>query len=124
MHQSFLLSRPRKKIRVFTMEKLNMVGRSENVFILLKILYGDYIMEKKIGSAAKNRDGRMIVNRHTFFLGPILFGLLHLFRSAQLFYLFSESATKIYGQSGNLKHLFLGLIFKNADFLFITLGQH
>ena len=33
---SFLLSRPRKKICVFTMEKLNRVSRSENVFILLK----------------------------------------------------------------------------------------
>ena len=44
-------------------------------------------------------------------------------RSAQLFYLFSESATKIYGRSGNLKHFFLGLIFRNADFLFIMLGQ-
>ena len=39
MHQSFLLSRPRKKICVFTMEKLNRVGRSENVFILFKKKY-------------------------------------------------------------------------------------
>ena len=42
-------------------------------------------MEKKtLGSAAKNREGRMIVNRHTFFFGPILFGLLHLFHLALL----------------------------------------
>ena len=33
--------------------------------------------------------------------------------------LFSESAPKIYGLSRNLKHFFLGLIFRNADFLFI-----
>ena len=41
-------------------------------------------MEKKnfrVGS--KKWDGRMIVNRHTFF-GPILFGLLHLFHLALL----------------------------------------
>ena len=51
----------------------------------LKNLYGDNIMEKKtLGSAAKNRDGRMIVNRHTLFFGPILFGLLHLFHLALL----------------------------------------
>ena len=65
------------------MEKLNRVGRLENVFILLKILYGDNRMEKKIRLAAKNRDGRMIVNKHTFF-GPIHFGLLHLFHLALL----------------------------------------
>ena len=29
------------------MEKLNRVGRSENLFILFKILYGDNKMEKK-----------------------------------------------------------------------------
>ena len=37
--------------------------------------------KKKIGLAAKNRDGRMIVNKHTFFC-PIHFGLLHLFHFA------------------------------------------
>ena len=48
MHQSFLLSRPRKKICVYyCMEKLNRVDRLENVFILLKILYGDNRKEKK-----------------------------------------------------------------------------
>ena len=52
----------------YCMEKLNRVDRLENVFILLKILYGDNRKEKKnLGSAAKNRDGRMIVNKHTFF---------------------------------------------------------
>ena len=35
-----------------------------------------------LGSAAKNRDGRMIVNKHTSFFGPIHFGLLHLFHLA------------------------------------------
>ena len=42
MHQSFLLSRPRKNMCVYyCMEKLNRVGRSENVFILLKkIIWG------------------------------------------------------------------------------------
>ena len=50
------------------MEKLNRVSRSENVFILLKkIIWGQYNGKKTLGSAAKNRDGRMIVNRHTFF---------------------------------------------------------
>ena len=88
----------------------------------------------------------MIVNKHTFFC-PIHFGLLHLFHLALLgqetkivvtcvpgslpktirigrSILFSESAPKLYGLSGNLKHFFLGLIFRNADFLFIMLGQH
>ena len=40
------------------------------------------IIERKkitLGSAAKNGDGRMIVNNHTFFFGPIHIGLLHLF---------------------------------------------
>ena len=37
MHQSFLLSRPRKKMCVYyCMEKLNRVDRLENVFILLE----------------------------------------------------------------------------------------
>ena len=45
-------------------------------------------------------------------------------QSTQIFFLFSESAPKIYGLSGNLKHFFLGLIFRNADFLFTMLGQH
>ena len=43
-------------------------------------------MEKKkktLGLAAKNRDGRMIVNKHTLF-GPIHFDLLHLFHLALL----------------------------------------
>ena len=52
----------------YWMEKLNRVGRLENVFILLKFLYGDNRKEKKtLGSAAKNGDGRMILNKHTFF---------------------------------------------------------
>ena len=92
----------------------------------------------------------MIVNKHTFFLpytfwfvSFISFGLvrprknivvtcvsgslpktIRIGQSTQLFILFSESAPKIYGLSGNLKHFFLGLIFRNADFLFIMLGQH
>ena len=50
-----------------------------------KILYGDNRKEKKnLGSAAKNRDGRMIVNKHTIFFCPIHFGLLHLFHLALL----------------------------------------
>ena len=50
-----------------------------------KILYGENRKEKKtLGSAAKNGDGRMIVNKHTFFFGPIHFGLLHLFLLALL----------------------------------------
>ena len=55
---------------MYIRQKLNRVGRSENVFILLRILYGDNIMKKKkktLGSSAKNGDGRKIVNRHTFF---------------------------------------------------------
>ena len=68
----------------YCMEKLNRVGRLENNFILLKNLYGDNRKEKKtLGSAAKNGDGRMIVNKHTFF-GPRHFGLLHLFHLALL----------------------------------------
>ena len=44
------------------------------------------IIERKkiLGSAAKNRDGQMIVNKHTFFFCPIHFGLLHLFHLALL----------------------------------------
>ena len=58
----------------YCMEKFNRVGRLENVFILLKKnLYGDNRKEKTLGSAAKNGDGRMIVNKH-FFFGPIHFG--------------------------------------------------
>ena len=54
----------------YCMEKLNRVGRFENVFVLLKNLYGENRMEKKktFGSAAKDRDGWMIVNKHTFVL--------------------------------------------------------
>ena len=40
--------------------------------------------KKTLGSAAKNRDGRMTVNKHTFFFGPIHFDLLHLFHLALL----------------------------------------
>ena len=73
----------------YCMEKLNRVGRLENVFILLKKnLYGDNRMEKKtLGLAAKDRDGRMIVNEHTFFFFffcSIHFGLLHLYHLALL----------------------------------------
>ena len=51
----------------YCMEKLNRIGRFENVFILLKHLYGDNRKENKtLGSAAKNGDGRIIVNKHTF----------------------------------------------------------
>ena len=39
--------------------------------------------KKNLGSAAKNRDGRMIVNKHTFFALYILV-LLHLFHLALL----------------------------------------
>ena len=55
-------------------------------YFVKKKLYGDNRKEKKkkIGSAAKNRDGRMIVNKHTFFFCPIHFGLLHLFHLALL----------------------------------------
>ena len=37
--------------------------------------------KKTLGSAANNRDRRMMVKRHTVF-GPICFGLLHLFHLA------------------------------------------
>ena len=71
----------------YCMEILNRVGRSENVFILKKkkekkkkkILYGDNwetirpnrgipkeYFKKTLGLAAKNRDGRKIVNRRIF----------------------------------------------------------
>ena len=40
--------------------------------------------KKTLGSAVKNGDGRMIVNKDTFFFGPIHFGLLHLFLLALL----------------------------------------
>ena len=88
----------------------------------------------------------MIVNKHTFFWSYtfwfasfISFGLVRLRKNIVVTcvsgslpktirigrsILFSESAPKIYGLSGNLKHFFLGLIFRNADFLFIKLGQH
>ena len=53
----------------YCIEKLNRVGRLENDFILLKNFIWDNRKEKKtLGSAAKNGDGRMIVNKHTFFL--------------------------------------------------------
>ena len=122
MHQSFLLSRPRKKICVFTIawKKFNRVGRLENVFILLKFLYGDNREEKKtLGSAAKNGDGRMIVNKNTFlwpytfwFASFISFGLVRprknivvtcvsgsLLKTIRIgrSILFSESAPNIYG---------------------------
>ena len=78
--------------------------------------------KKTLGSAAENGVGRMIVNKHTFFFGPIHFGLLHLFLLEIMKFrprknivmtcvsgslpktirigrsiLFSESAPKIYG---------------------------
>ena len=41
--------------------------------------------KKKLqGQQQKIGDGRMIVNKHTFFFGPIHFGLLHLFLLALL----------------------------------------
>ena len=40
--------------------------------------------KKKIRVGSKTRDGRMIVNKHTFFFLPIHFGLLHLFHLALL----------------------------------------
>ena len=40
--------------------------------------------KKTLGSAAKNKDGWMIVNKHTFCFGPIHFGLFHLFHLAVL----------------------------------------
>ena len=54
----------------YCMEKLNRVGRLENVFILLfkDFIWGSKKGKKTLGSAAKNGDGRMIVNKHTFFL--------------------------------------------------------
>ena len=107
------------------------------------------IMERKkktLGSAAKNGDGRIIVNKHTFFwpytfwfASFISFGVVRPRKNIVVTcvsgslpktirigrsILFSESAPKIYGLSGNLKHFFLGLTFRNADFLFIMLGQH
>ena len=42
----------------YCMEKLNRVGRSENVFILLKKLYGDNIM-KKTNKKLKGRQQKM-----------------------------------------------------------------
>ena len=89
----------------------------------------------------------MIVNKHTFLFWPytfwfasfISFGLVRPRKNIVVTYvsgslpktirigrsiLFSKSAPKIYGLSGNLKHFFLGFIFRNADFLFIMLGKH
>ena len=56
------------------MEKLNRVGRLENVFYFVKKIYMWIIERKKktLESAAKNGDGRMIVNKHTFFLALYL----------------------------------------------------
>ena len=65
----------------YCMEKLNRVDRFENVFILL-ICMGIIERKKNLGSAAKNRDGWMIVNKHTFlpytfwFASFISFGLV------------------------------------------------
>ena len=73
MHQSFLLSRPRKKMCVYyCMEKLNRVGRLDNVFVK-KFYMGIIERKKSLGSAAKNRDGRMIVSKHTFFFWSYTF---------------------------------------------------
>ena len=81
--------------------------------------------KKNLGSAAKNRDGRMIVNKHIFFL-PYTFWFASFISFGRVRPRKSIVVTwpKIYGLSGNLKHFFLGLIFRNADFLFIMLGQH
>ena len=48
----------------YCMAKLNRVGRSANVFILLKFLYGDNMAKQEIPGGKK--DGRTIVNRHAF----------------------------------------------------------
>ena len=53
MHQSFLLSRPRKKCVYYCMEKLNRVDRLENVFILLKNFVWDNRKEKKFRVGSK-----------------------------------------------------------------------
>ena len=136
----------------YCMEKLNRVGRLENVFILLKKNYmGIKEWKKKtLGSEAKSRDGRMIVNKHTFlwpytfwFASFISFGLvrprknivvtcvsdslpktIRIGRSTQLFYfIFWVCAKNLRSVGEPDTHFFLGLIFRNADFLFIMLGQ-
>ena len=53
-------------------------------YFVKKFCMGIIERKKKLGSAAKNRDGRMIVNKHFFFFCPIHFGLLHLFHLALL----------------------------------------
>ena len=88
MHQSFLLSRSRKKNMCvyYCMEKLNGVGRLENVFTLLKKLYGDNRMEKKNFRVGSKKQGWSDDSEQTylFFFGPIHFDLLHLFHLALL----------------------------------------
>ena len=63
------------------MEKLNKVGRLENVFILLK----NFIWEKKNFKLSSKKWGWSDESKQTyFFFGPIHFGLLHLFLLALL----------------------------------------
>ena len=53
-------------------------------YFVKKFCMGIIERKKKIRvGSKKNRDGRMIVNKHTFFF-PIHFGLLHLFHLALL----------------------------------------
>ena len=65
----------------YCIEKLNRLGGLENVIILVNVFYMEIIWPSRefpgnpqrtrkttLGSAAKNRVGRMTVNRHTFFL--------------------------------------------------------
>ena len=69
----------------YCMEKLNRVGRLENVFILLKNLYGDNRKEKKNFRVSSKKWGWSDDSKQTyFFFGPIHFGLLHLFLLALL----------------------------------------
>ena len=132
--------------------KSNRVGRLENVFILLKINMGIIDRKKNFRVGSKKWGWSDDSKQTYYFFGPIhvwfvlfiSFGLVRprknivvtcvsgslpktiwIGRQHNFFILFSESAPKIYGLSGNLKHFFfLGLIFRNADFLFIMLGQH
>ena len=68
----------------YCMEKLNRVGRLENVFILLKILYGDNRKEKNFRVSSK-KWGWSDDSKQTYFsFGSIHFGLLHLFHLALL----------------------------------------
>ena len=67
------------------MEKLNRVGRLENVFFFVKNFYMGIIERKKNFRVSSKKWGWSDDSKQTyFFFGPLHFGLLHLFLLALL----------------------------------------